>query len=934
MAVAGGVASRGWFQWGPAGTLTQATAPVAVGSGSGVVLVSAGVSGLQPARQYESRLVVSNALGVVTGAVTRFTTGARVAVWGGNGFGQGSLPSDLGPVAGVAGGYNLSLAWNTEGRLSLWGSVPAGAGGIVGESAVVAAGGGQYHVALLRADGTVVAAGANYYGQTNVPAGLGAVVTLGVGYNHNVVVQANGQVRAWGRNQLGQTNVPAGLSNVVTVAAGVCGNHSLALRADGTVAAWGHNNFGQSSVPAGLGTVVAVAGGESHSLALRANGTVAAWGLNNYGQSSVPAGLGEVIAIAAGANHSLALKRDGSVVIWGLNTSGQTALPGGLANLALVAGGRDQSLAAGGVNNPPVAQAQQVVLPVGRPWVIGLEGSDPDGDALAFDIMALPGRGSLHQYDAAAGAGVGVMISAAGTRVSDAQGRVVFVPAAGAGVATPYTSFQFRAWDGQAGSPAQGVGLSLERFESFTRKPVAVSATGARLRGWAAPNGQAARAWFAWERTGGGGGQTEGQELTGGEGMLVPVAAQLSGLEPGTAYRYRLVVSNAAGVSVGRQQSLLTGGAPRPWGTGTYGQTNVPAGLTQAVRVWAGQTHALALDTEGRLHRWGADSSQVPAGLGGVEDLAVGLDHTLALDAAGQVWAWGGNQYRQLNVPAGLGPVAAVGAGEMFSVALRRDGTVAAWGLATQGQCSVPAGLNGVVEVACGAAFTLALRADGTVVAWGMNDYGQATVPAGLNAVVAVGAGAYHAVALRRDGTVVTWGGQRAGAGERARGAGRGAGTGRTRARELSERRPQARRLRRRLGTACHAGGAANECEHDDVHGVLLRACPPAPALPGARVHPGSRRHVGGAGRAGQPDGCGHWSAAAGHSLVSRRSRTGGRNAAHPAAFPGGHGNGGALLCGGGQCGGGWRRAPWPRSRWCAWWRRQGTRCMAGPAAC
>jgi hypothetical protein len=58
-----GVASRGWFQWGPAGTLTQATAPVAVGSGSGVVLVSAGVSGLQPARQYESRLVVSNALG-------------------------------------------------------------------------------------------------------------------------------------------------------------------------------------------------------------------------------------------------------------------------------------------------------------------------------------------------------------------------------------------------------------------------------------------------------------------------------------------------------------------------------------------------------------------------------------------------------------------------------------------------------------------------------------------------------------------------------------------------------------------------------------------------------------------------------------------------------------------------------------------------------
>jgi hypothetical protein len=74
------------------------------------------------------------------------------------------------------------------------------------------------------------------------------------------------------------------------------------------------------------------------------------------------------------------------------------------------------------------------------------------------------------------------------------------------------------------------------------------------------------------------------------------------------------------------------------WGANNYGQTNVPASLTNAVAIAAGSYHNLALRSDGT------------------------------------VVAWGNNNYYQTNVPVGLGKVVAIAAGQFHSLALLNDG--------------------------------------------------------------------------------------------------------------------------------------------------------------------------------------------------------------------------------------------------------------------
>jgi alpha-tubulin suppressor-like RCC1 family protein len=74
-------------------------------------------------------------------------------------------------------------------------------------------------------------------------------------------------------------------------------------------------------------------------------GTVTAWGRNNYAQTNVPASVTNVTAIAAGAYHNLALQPDGTVRAWGANYAGQINVPAGLSNVVAVAAGAAHSLA-------------------------------------------------------------------------------------------------------------------------------------------------------------------------------------------------------------------------------------------------------------------------------------------------------------------------------------------------------------------------------------------------------------------------------------------------------------------------------------------------------------------------------------------------------------------------------------------------------------
>jgi len=219
-------------------------------------------------------------------------------------------------------------------------------------------------------------------------------------------------------------------------------------------------------------------------------------------------------------------------------------------------------------------------------------------------------------------------------------------------------------------------------------------------------------------------------------------------------------LSNVTAIAAGYYHSLALRGDGKvvAWGRNNDGETNVPPGLNNVVALSAGCYHNLALRNDGTVAAWGRNSSgetNVPTGLSNVVFVAAGCSHSLALKDNGLIVGWGDNDHGQLNVPPGLANVAALSAGNDFSLALRANRTVVAWGDNYYGQTNVPVGLSNVVAVASGGSHSLALRADGTIAGWGQNTYGQISVPPALSNMIAVAAGASHSLALQGDGSLV-----------------------------------------------------------------------------------------------------------------------------------------------------------------------------------
>jgi hypothetical protein len=219
-------------------------------------------------------------------------------------------------------------------------------------------------------------------------------------------------------------------------------------------------------------------------------------------------------------------------------------------------------------------------------------------------------------------------------------------------------------------------------------------------------------------------------------------------------------LSNVTAIAAGYYHSLaLRGdGTVVAWGRNTDGETNVPPGLSNVVALSAGCYHNLALKNDGTVVAWGRNScgeAGVPPGLSNVVYVAAGCSHSLALKDNGIIVGWGDNDHGQLNVPPGLANVAALSAGNDFSLALRANRTVVAWGDNSNGQTNVPVGLSNVVAIAAGGSHSLALRTDGAIAGWGQNTDGQTNVPPGLSNMIAVAAGASHSLALQGDGSIV-----------------------------------------------------------------------------------------------------------------------------------------------------------------------------------
>lgn len=214
--------------------------------------------------------------------------------------------------------------------------------------------------------------------------------------------------------------------------------------------------------------------------------------------------------------------------------------------------------------------------------------------------------------------------------------------------------------------------------------------------------------------------------------------------------------------------------------------------------VGAGLLQSLAIDNDGTLFGWGANTTgelgvgrvintATPVALGapdGFTKLSVGGSHSLAIRSDGGLWSWGDNRYGQLGdgstsrvVPAEIGTgFSDIAAGGNHSLGLKRDGTVWAWG---ENRCgalgdgttqnrSLPVLIGrGFAQIAAGDGHSLALGTDGSLWGWGCNANGQLGTGNNRNQAapvligrgfIKIGAGQLQSMALHSDGRLYTWG--------------------------------------------------------------------------------------------------------------------------------------------------------------------------------
>lgn len=123
-------------------------------------------------------------------------------------------------------------------------------------------------------------------------------------------------------------------------------------------------------------------------------------------------------------------------------------------------------------------------------------------------------------------------------------------------------------------------------------------------------------------------------------------------------------------------------------------QTAVPGGVS-GFTTWisSGTNHACAVKTDDTAVCWGDDSfgqMDVPAGLTGVARVSAGDQHTCALKRDRTVVCWGANDFGETDVPAGLADVTQLSAGQGFTCVLKGNRDVVCWGVNDSGETNVP----------------------------------------------------------------------------------------------------------------------------------------------------------------------------------------------------------------------------------------------------
>jgi RHS repeat-associated protein len=273
---------------------------------------------------------------------------------------------------------------------------------------------------------------------------------------------------------------------------------------------------------------------------------VVGWGYDYAGQTDIPAGLTNVVDISGGLVFSLALKNDGTVVAWGYGGDGETNVPSGLTNVVAIAAGGYQGLALKGDGTMAA-------------WGYGTNYSDHDSYG-----QALVPAGLTNVVAIAAGVYHNLALKNDGTVV--AWGDNDF---------------------GETNVPwglTNVVAIAAGEYHSLALKgDGTVVAWGDDTYGETnVPTGLANVTAIS-------GGYEFSLALSGGSVDCWGTAPNV----PPNLVVQQNVIAIDAGAYYGL--ALTSGGTMVGWGDNTYGETNVPAGLTNVVKISAGGWYSLAL---------------------------------------------------------------------------------------------------------------------------------------------------------------------------------------------------------------------------------------------------------------------------------------------------------------------------------------------------
>ena len=403
--------------------------------------------------------------------------------------------------------------------------------------------------------------------------------------------------------------------------------------------------------------------GLEHCVAVLPNKTVVAWGgTNSFGQNNVPVGLGGVINIAAGDNHTVALKEDGTVVCWGDNTSGQCNVPSFLTNVAKIAAGQDHSVA--------LKQDGTVVC-----W-----GDNTNGQCNVPE--------GIVGYDISAGESY--------TAIMTSDNVIVL---------TNLTSSNWQ--------PPTDLNNMLD-IKTNVQNAIGLQASGEYSGGITL--GQVISWGYGYKQKVAQG-RTDIIKIAGSRGYVSQYAITVGN----TLYRYGTVNTPVAPPApmplvldvdggVNHTIGLKLDGTVFCFGGNVYGQSTVPVGLSNVIKVQASELSSFALKADGTLAGWGDNTNNLITGATtqtGIEDICTGKNHIVmrrsnSAPGVKKIRCFGNNTFGQCNVPAGIEEatdIVQLSAGDYHTCVVRADGTVVCWGDNSQGQTSIPASLTDPVSI-------------------------------------------------------------------------------------------------------------------------------------------------------------------------------------------------------------------------------------------